>query len=224
MQPLISRIQPLQIDTIQVAERSFVRGKVNKPVDVTGTKFAAKIKLERTIGVALPSGKYRVEVIIAGATGTGSYKIVDIEHGTETAPILTAAEKIEGRISGVAITVADTTGTQAGDYVEFIVEGDSTFLQPGTIMGKVTDANSPLKGNWIPVYDDTLALVGPLRILNGFVETDKTQTLAPNLREVNMSKNFATSVIVYAQINEAQCRKINLTDAMKERITGIVWE
>lgn len=217
----ISRLQPLQIDTIELAPKSYIRGVIGDPFNVVGTALADKITLARTVGVALPSGTYNIEVVVAGVAGTGSYKIVDADNGTKTATILTSASAVLGSIAGVGVIVTDTSGTVAGDYVQFVVDGDQTRIIPGTIVTQLTDGAN--KGKWVPAYAD-ITNGGAVRVVNGFAQTDKTKLQPQDSYEVNISTVNTTSVILFGVAIEAVARAINLTDALKAKITGIVWE
>jgi len=217
---MINRIQPLQLDTVQLLPKSYIRGGIKAAYNVTGTALAGKLVTVRNTNVALPEGNYRVEVAIVGAVGVGAYKIHDLDHGTVSANILTSATAQAGLIAGVNLTIADTTGTVLGDYAEFQVEGDQTYIIPGTVVGRF--ASGVNKGKWAPAYDDTIATFDVIRVISGFAETNKDQTLAPNLRQVNISENYATSCYIFAQLIEANL--VNLTANLKAKLTGIVWE
>lgn len=217
----ISRIQPLQIDTAKLLPNSAIPGIVPTPVNVVGSGLAAKTTLSRNVNVQMPDGHYRLVVVVAGATGTGSYKIHDLTRGTVTGTILTSATKTAGLISGVDVLIADTTGTTAGNYVEFDVIGDQTYIIPGVIIGRIkTGVNA---GVWKPITDAEIANCDAFGITQSFQETDKNKTVLPHGYENNISDVYTIDYIVYGQLIESVCREINLTDALKGKLTHIHW-
>lgn len=220
---LLSRLQPLQIDTVIMGEKTYLRGKVNSAVNVVGTTLAGLITVKRNNDYAfkMPNGRYRVEVITNGSSGT--YKVIDLENGTETAPITVNAAENKTLIAGVSIKITTLEGCTNGDYAEFTVIGDSTSLKPGTIVGKLNDESHPHHGKYVVATNDILSKLSSLRVMNGYVETDKSITIAPIMNDINLSKNFATSVIVFGMVDEEICKAKNLTDEMKAKIQGIVW-
>lgn len=214
----ISKLQPLQMDTVALVPNSYIPGVVGAVTDVVGTGFAAKVIPTDNINVAMNDGNYRVTVVAVGATGVGSYTITDLERGTTTGTILTSATKQSGYIAGVDILVADTVGMAVGAYAEFSVIGDQTYIIPGTILGRVTGTH-----NWSPASDATINNFDRFTIANSFQETDKTKTVLPNGYENNVSQVYTIDVIVYGQIVDSACRAINMTDNLKAKLTQICW-
>lgn len=219
----ISNLQPVQIETVEIAKNAYIRGRIGEPTDVVGSTLASKITLDRNTNVRLPDGTYQVKVTVAGAAGTGKYQVIDVENGTVTAEITTAAGAQAGVIAGVNITVTDTDGCAKDDVVEFVVYGDQTRIIPGTVIGRVKDKEDPRFGLWVPAYDDTINTFDVFRVVNGYQQTDKSKLTPEDSFDVNISTNYITSAIVFGEVFESVLRDINLTDTLKAKLTGIVW-
>lgn len=214
----ISNLQPVQIETVELAKGAYIRGKIGTANDVVGATLASKITLERNVNTKLPDGIYQVKVTVAGAAGTGKYQVIDVENGTVTSEITTAAEAQSGVIAGVNITVTDTSGCAVDDVAEFEVSGDQTRIIPGTVIGRKADT-----GLWAPAYDDTIDSFDAFRVVNGYQQTDKSKLTPEDSFDVNISTNYITSAIVFGEVYENVLREINLTDTLKAKLTGIVW-
>lgn len=204
----IFKIQPLQMDTVELAPNTAIQGSIGKVVDVVGTAFAAKVTLAAN-ALPMQDGNYEIVVVKAGATGTGSYKVVNIDSGFESAETLTSATPNTQLIAGVSITVQDTTGTNPGDKVTFSVIGDQTYIIPGTVVGKIASGSN--QGKWRAVRStDSLSDFTQFRVAAGFQETDKSKTVLPIGYESNLSNVFTLDVVVYGQIIESAVKAINL--------------
>jgi hypothetical protein len=204
----IYKVQPLQIDTVELVPNSVIRGFVGAPVDVVGTKLAAKVTLELN-GLALVDGTYEIVCTLTGAAGTGTVKVVNVDTGFESGDIVTGVAS-NNIVSGVTITVSDCTDVVANDKVVFNVVGDQTYIIPGTVLGKLKTGTHT--GKWRPVLpnDNVDATFSQLRVASGFQETDKSKTVLPSGYESNLSNVFTIDVVVYGQIYESVCNGINL--------------
>ena len=127
-------------------------------------------------------------------------------------------------IYGIEITVASgLTGVTEGDIVDVEIIGDSTYIVPGTILGRIKDSESDNFGKFEPIGSD-LTKYDILRVCGGTIETNKQNFVAPVSDVTNNADNYTVDVYVFAQVIEEACRAINLTDDAKKRIEGIVWE
>lgn len=215
----IFKIQPLQIDTVELLPGCKVPGIIGAVVDVVGTTLKAKTTVVRAIGnIPLIDGIYQIKV-----TNTGKVTVFDMENGTSSAEY-TVGEGIEivDAVPGVKITIAKDAGATLGDIAEFEVVGDQTYIIPGTILGRIaTGANA---GKWRPVLSDAdMSNFDCYRVASTVQETDKKKTVLPHGYEVNLSSVYTIDVIVYGQIFESVCRGINLTDAIKAKMPFIAW-
>lgn len=217
---MISRLQPLQIDTIELAPKCYIRGSIGTPVDVVGATLSGLITMERNPNVKLPEGKYQIMVVNGGA----GYQVIDVDNSTVSAEIAPAAEAQAGVIAGINLTIAELTGCAEGDYVEFEVSGDQTRIIPGTVVGRISDVNDARCGKWVPAYEDMMDKCDVFRLVNGFQDTDKSKLVPEYSRETIISDNYITSVILFGIAYEKVARGINMTDALKEKLTGIIWE
>jgi hypothetical protein len=204
----IYKVQPLQIDTVELVPNSVIRGFVSAPVNVVGTKLAAKVTLELN-GLALVDGTYEIVCTLTGAAGTGTVKVVNVDTGFESGDIVTGVAS-NNTVSGVTITVSDCTDVVANDKVVFNIVGDQTYIIPGTVLGKLKTGTHT--GKWRPVLpnDNVDATFSQLRVASGFQETDKSKTVLPSGYESNLSNVFTIDVVVYGQIYESVCNGINL--------------
>jgi hypothetical protein len=218
----IYRLQPLQLDTAILTPMSYIRGTIGAPFNIVGTALAALVTPSRVLTSSLPTGKYQITVTTVGAVGVGAYTVTDLTHGLTSAAVLTSATAQTGLIPGVSLIVSSTTGTAVGDSAEFDVDGDQTWIIPGTVLGRYSSGAN--QGKWAPAYDDTIANFDIFRVANGFQETNKQALVPYNSREAIISDQLATSVIVFGTLSDANCRLINLTNNLKAQLTGIVWE
>ena len=218
MQRTIFKLQPLQADTVQLVPNSYIPGIIGSPNDLQGSALAAKVTLSRNPNVRMRDGVYRIAVTAVGAAGTGAYTITEQESGQQTGVIATAATKVAGLVGGIDVLVTDTTGCAVGDYCEFEVTGDQTFIIPGTVLGRVAGTHT-----WKPASDATIASFDAFTIAAGTCETDKTQTVQPDGYETSVSQVYSITVVVYAQVIEAACRAVNLTDNLKAKLQHIAW-
>ena len=126
-------------------------------------------------------------------------------------------------VQGLTITVASgLTGVVVGDIVDVYIVGDSTYIIPGTIMGRIKDESSDYFGKWMPIGTD-LTKFDALRVCGGTLETDKSRLVAPASDTMMVADNYTVDGYVFAEVIESVCRNINLTDEAKTKITGIVW-
>jgi len=204
----IYKVQPLQIDTVELVPNSVIRGFVNTPVDVVGTKLADKITLILN-GLALVDGTYEIVCTLTGAAGVGTYKIVNVDTGFESADIVSGVLN-SNTISGVTVLVSDCLTVTANDKAVINVVGDQTYIIPGTVLGKLKTGTQT--GKWRPVLpnDNIDVTFSQLRIASGFQETDKSKTVLPSGYESNLSNVFTIDVVVFGQIYESVCNGINL--------------
>lgn len=216
----IYKIQPLQIDTVELIPSSSIEGNISSVVNSTGTSMSARVTLTAN---ALPKvdGSFRIKVKTAG----GKYDIIDTITGTVLRADIDSSDTvtIADLIPGVTIKVAAFTGETVGNACDFQTIADQTYIIPGTILGKVkTGVNS---GKWRPVRstDTDLSVFDSFRICNGFQETDKTKTVLPHGYEVNLSSVFTVDVVVYGQVFRSVCNSINLTTALEAKMPFIAF-
>lgn len=213
----IFKLQPLQIDTVELVPMSAVPGILKTPVDVVGTSVKARVTLSRNEGnVPLIDGTYQIKV-----TSANKVTVIDTVRGTTSAEYdATSGVTILDAVPGAKIEVS--TGTlNVGDIAEFEVIGDQTYIIPGTVLGRIKDGVNA--GKWKPVSESTLTGYDQFRIASTAQETDKTKTVLPHGYEVNLSSVYTIDVIVYGQIYEAVCRDINLTDDLKAKMPFVAW-
>lgn len=215
----IFKIQPVQTDTVQLIPNCALRGKIGEPVDVVGDALAAKITLTRNANIPLTDGVYRVECVNTGTEQSPSLAFVVENLNTQTTSgSFAAGTANQGIIGGINLTISNTTGVAEGDYAEFEVTGDQTYIVPGTVLGRVKGTK-----NWKPAYDDEIDSFDEFRIAQTFQETDKSQTVLPHGYEFSVSQVFSIAVVVYGQLIESACRAINLTNNLKAKMPWYVW-
>lgn len=217
----IFKLQPLQIDTVELVPMSAVPGILRTPVDVVGTSVKKGVTLARSEGnIPLIDGTYQIKV-----TSTGKVTIIDTVRGTQSGEYTVDTSNgvvITDAVPGAKITVSkDVATASAGDIAEFEVVGDQTYIIPGTVLGRVKEGANA--GKWKPVSESDLSGYDQFRIASTAQETDKTKTVLPHGYEVNLSSVYTIDVIVYGQIYEAVCRDINLTDDLKEKMPFVAW-
>lgn len=217
----ISRIQPLQRDTAKVIPNSYVLGGLKQIIDVIGTAFGALLTVNRVSDVnAVYDGTYRFT-----CTGTGKFKVTNLDTNVTSAEYNASSSEVTVKdIYGIEVKVASgLTGVTEGDIVDVEIIGDSTYIVPGTILGRIKDSESDNFGKFEPIGSD-LTKYDILRVCGGTIETNKQNFVAPVSDVTNNADNYTVDVYVFAQVIEEVCRAINLTDDAKKRIEGIVWE
>lgn len=217
----IFKLQPIQIDTVELLPNSKVPGIIGTAVDVVGTSIADEMTIERATGnIPLIDGKYQVK-----ATDTGKVTVFDIENGTSSGEYTvdsTNGVVIVDAVPGVKLTLTKDAATTNGDIAEFEVIGDQTYIIPGTILGRIKEGANV--GKWRPVLSDAdMSNFDCYRVASTVQETDKKKTVLPHGYEVNLSSVFTIDVIVYGQIYESVCRGINLTNNLKNAMPFIAW-
>lgn len=216
----IFKLQPLQIDTVELLPMSAVPGILKTPVDVVGTSIKKNTTLSRTEGnIPLIDGTYQIK-----ATGAGKVVVLDVVRGTSSGEYTVDSSNgvvIKDAVPGATITLTKDAASNSGDIAEFEVVGDQTYIIPGTILGRIKEGANA--GKWKPVSETNLEGYDQFRIASTAQETDKTKTVLPHGYEVNLSDVFTIDVIVYGQIYEGVCRDINLTDALKAKMPFIAW-
>lgn len=215
-----SRLTPLQMDTAILVPRTTLPGIIATPADVVGTTLGGLIKAERTsYGLPLVDGTYRIEVV-----GDGSkYKVTNINTGFESSEQTPAADAVTTLIPGVSLTIASLTGCVAGDYADIDVAGDTTFIVPGTVLGRLKDGVN--QGKYEVAVDPNMAKYDILRICAGTLETDpdKRRIGSDGSSMMVNADTMTVSVYVFAQLSKTIVDSVNMTDAMREKIQGIVW-
>lgn len=220
----IFKIQPLQIDTVELLPMSAVPGIMKAVVDVTGTGLADAVSLSRLDGnIPLLDGNYQIKV-----TSEKKVTISDLTRGTVSAEYdCTAATDeapvvISDAIPGAKLSVKNITSVAQGNMAEVEIIGDQTYIIPGTILGRIKSGMNA--GKWKPVSESDISGYDCFRIASTVQETDKTKTVLPHGYESNLSDVFTIDVIVYGQIYESVCRDINLTDDLKKQLSFIAWQ
>lgn len=217
----IFKIQPLQIDTVELVPGCKVPGIIGTAVDVVGSSFKNNMTIERTVGnIPLIDGTYQIKT-----TTEGKVTVFDVENETSSGEYVVDGSNgvvITDAVPGVKITLTKDAGKVLGDIAEFEVIGDQTYIIPGTVLGRIkTGVNA---GKWRPVLSDTdMDNFDCYRIASTVQETDKKKTVLPHGYEVNLSSVYTIDVIVYGQIFESVCRGINLTDKTKAEMSFIAW-
>lgn len=216
----IFKIQPLQTDTVQLIPGCSLRGKIGDPVDVVGDKLAEQITLTRNPNIPLPDGVFRVECVNVSETATPSLAVVvsNVATGQTSGSFAPGNTAQKGILAGIDIKVAALTDVAEGDYAEFEVTGDQTYIVPGTVLGRVKGTKT-----WKPAYDDEIDSFDEFRVAQTFQETDKTKTVLPHGYEFSVSQVFTIAVVVYGQLIESACKAINLTDNLKAKMPWYVW-
>lgn len=217
----ISRLQPLQRDTAIVVPMSTIKGGASEAINVVGTKLSTAIKVERVndlIPVMDTSLRFTV-------TETGKFTVANVDTGytTETKDA-SSADAVLTEFPGLKITVASgLKSAVANDICDVNVIGDSTYIVPGTILGRIKDSNSDYFGQYEPVGSD-ITKYDIFRVCGGVIETNKANFVAPISNTMNTDDRYTVDVYVFAQVIESVCRGINLTDDIKAKMQGIVWE
>lgn len=215
----IYKIQPLQIDTVELLPNSAIPGSIGTVKNTVGSSMAARVTIERN-ALPLADGNYKIVVV----TAAGTYKIVNEDTGFESAVLTSSDTFVENVVSGLKIKVAAFTGETIGNSASFSVVGDQTYIIPGTVIGRIASGNT--KGKWRPVMStDVLTTFDQFRICTGFQETDKNKTVLTAGYENNISNVFIIDVCVYGQLIENVCNEINLkaVSGLKEKMPFYAW-
>lgn len=217
----INRLTPLLRDTAQIVPNSTIKGGKAILTDVVGTALSKLIKVER-VADNLPVIDTNLRFTV---TETGKFKVQNVDTGYETAvKDATSANVTITDFSGLKITVTSgLAGTTANDICDVSIYGDSSYIVPGTILGRIKDEASDYFGHFEPVGSD-INKYDIFRVCGSTIETNKANFLAPVESTMNNDDRYTVDVLVFAQVIEAVCKDINLTDAIKAKITGIVWE
>lgn len=216
----ISRLTPLQRDTAIVVPMSTIKGGKAEMTDVVGTLGIA-IKVERTSD-ALPVFDTSLRFLV---TDAGKFTVTNVDTGYVTAEQdATSADVVLTEFSGLKITVVSGLNSAvANDICDVNILGDSTYIVPGTILGRIKDANSDYFGRWEPVGSD-IAKYDVFRVCGGTIDTNKANHIPAVSNTMNMDDKYTVDVYVFGQVIESVCRDINLTDEIKAKMQGIVWE
>lgn len=215
-----SRLTPLQMDTAILVPRTTLPGIISTPTNVVGETLAGLITATRTsYGLPLVDGTYRVEIV-----GDGSkFKVTNMDTGFESEETSPAADPITTLIPGVSLTIAALTGCVAGDYADIDVFGDTTYIVPGTVLGRLKDGTN--KGKYEVAIDPNIEKYDILRICAGTLETDpdKRRIGSDGSSMMVNADTMTVSVYVFAQLSKSIVDGVNMTDKMREKIQGIVW-
>lgn len=214
-----SVLQPLQMDTAIVVPKSVLPGLIGDVKNVTGSTLAGLVDLSRiSYGMPMPTGTYRIEVV-----EDGKYKVTNVETGFSSAEVAPAADGNTTLIPGVAVKIPALTGCVAGDYAEVDVFGDTTYIVPGTVLGRLK--TGPNAGKYEVAVDPNIGNYDIVRIASGALETDSSKKgIGSDGSSMMVNADTLTvSVYVFAQLKEDVCKNVNMTDALKDKIQGIVW-
>lgn len=216
----IGTLPPLQRDTAQIIPMSSIKGGSFVANDIVGTVLKGAIKIER-IDDKIPVVDTPLRIL---ATAANKFKITNQETGYTTAELDTSTTNaVCNDFGGLKITIDNTklTGVAADDICDVSIIGDSTYIVPGTILGRVKTGE--YKGKYEPIGSD-LDNYDVLRVCGGTIETNKANFVAPVLNTMNNDDRYTVDVYVFAQVSETICRSINMTDDAKSKLQGIVWE
>lgn len=217
----ISRLTPLQRDTAIVVPMSTIKGGKTEMTDVVGEKLSTVIKVERTSD-ALPVFDTSLRFLV---TETGKFTVTNVDTGyVTTEQDASSADVVLTEFSGLKITVASGLASAvANDICDVNILGDSTYIVPGTILGRIKDTKSDYFGRWEPVGSD-ITKYDVFRVCGSTVETNKANHIPAVSNTMNMDDKYTVDVYVFGQVIESVCRDINLTDEIKAKMQGIVWE
>lgn len=218
-----SKIQPLQMDTAIIVPKSTVPGVIGAAKNIVGSKLASLIKADRiSFGIPMPNGTYRFEVVSDG--GATKYVVTNIDTGFKSAPTDVSATPNTTLIPGVSVTVEALTDCVAGDYADVTVLGDTTFIVPGTVLGRLK--NGANKGKYVVANDTDIDSYDAIRISAGTLETDpdKKRIGSDGSSTIVNADTMTVAVYVFAQLTKSVCEDINLTTALEAKIKGIVWD
>lgn len=213
------RLQPLQMDTAILVPKSTLPGLIGDVKDVVGKTLGGLITLERTsYGIPMPDGRYRFE-----CTAEGKYKVTNLDTGFESEVQTPGTDGVTTLVPGITVKLADMTGVVAGDYADVDVYGDTTYIIPGTVLGRLN--SGPNKGKYEVAIDTNIAKYDIVRIAAGALETDANKRgIGSDGSSMMVNADTLTvSVYVYAQLSKEVVQGVNMTEALEKKIQGIVW-
>ena len=218
----ISKLPPLQRDTAMIVPNSTIKGGSFDAVDVVGNNFSSIIKIER-VNDKLPVLDTNLRFV---ATAASKFTITNVDTGYVTAEQdASSADVTVVDFAGIKITIASADASKfvADDICDISVIGDSTYIVPGTILGRIKDENSQYHGWYEPIGSD-LTQYDILRVCGGTIETNKANLVAAASDIMNNDNKYTVDVYVFGQVYKHVCSEINLTDDAEKMIQGIVWE
>lgn len=216
----ISVLPPVQRGTANIVPMSTIKGGQSTKTNVVGTALDGAITVERVSDdIAVQDTTLRFIV-----TETGKFKVVDTNSGYDSGvQDATSAAVILTQFGGLKITVAQNLNSAvADDICDVSIYGDSTYIVPGTILGRIKDENSDYFGKYEPV-GSTISKYDHFVVCGGTIETNKQNYIAPVSDTVNNDDSYTVDYYVFAEVIESVCKSINLTDAIKAKINGIAW-
>jgi len=216
----ISVLPPLQRGTAIIVPNSYIKGGQSEKTDVVGEALSEAITVVRVSdSILVPDQTLRFTV-----TETGKFKVSDTSTGyVSDVQDATSAAVVITTFPGLKITVAQGLNSAvADDICDVSVYGDSTYIVPGTILGRIKDTNSEYCGRYEPIGSD-LTKYDHICVCGGTVETNKQNFIAPVDLSVNNDDRLTVDYYVFAEVIESVCKEINLTDTAKAKISGIAW-
>lgn len=216
----LGTLPPLQRDTAQIIPMSSIKGGTFVADNVVGSVLKDAIKVER-VSDKMPVVDTPLRIL---ATATNKFTITNQETGYVTAELnASSADAVCTDFGGLKITIlsAKLTGVAADDICDVSIMGDSTYIVPGTILGRVKTGD--YAGKYEPIGSD-LTQYDVLRVCGGTIETNKANFVAPVNNTMNNDDRYTVDVYVFGQVFESVCRSINMTDSAKAKLQGIVWE
>lgn len=148
----IGTLPPLQRATAQIIPMSAILGGKAEKTNVIGNALADLITISR-VSDLMPVYDMNLRVT---CTSTGKFKIENVDTGYVTTEKDATSSQVEiTEFSGIKITVASgLTGAVADDICDIGVYGDSTFIVPGTILGRIKDESNDYFGQFEPIKSD----------------------------------------------------------------------
>ena len=220
----LGTLPPLQRDTAQIIPMSYIKGGTFVADNVVGSVLKDAIKVER-VSDKMPVVDTPLRILATATnTNTNKFTITNQETGYVTAELdASTVDAVCSDFGGLKITIisANLTGVAADDICDVSIMGDSTYIVPGTILGRVKTGD--YAGKYEPIGSD-LSAYDVLRVCGGTIETNKSNFVSPIYNTMNNDDRFTVDVYVFGQVFESVCRSINMTDDAKARLQGIVWE
>ena len=216
----ISVVPPLQRGTLTVIPMSTIKGGKSVKTNVVGTKLADAIEVKRVSdAIAVSDTTLRFTV-----TSANKFKVSDTNTGYESEELDASTKpSVLTAFGGLKIVVnQNLNGAVASDICDVSIYGDSTYIVPGTILGRIKDEKSSYYGKYEPVGSD-LTKYNHFVVCGGMLETNKQNNVAPVSDTINGDDSYTVDYYVFAEVIESVCRDINLTDDIKAKITGIAW-
>lgn len=216
----ISILPPVQRGTVKVVPNSYIKGGKSHIVNVVGTKLKDAITIERIDDkIFCPDGLFRIEV-----TSANKVVVENIDTGYKTAEKDAGAGAVTiTDFSGIKIKIAQNlNGASVHDTADVSVIGDSTYIVPGTILGRINDVHNSYFGMYEPV-GSTITQYDNFRVCGGALETNRQNLVAPVSNTIVNDDNNTVDVYIFAEVIESVCKEINLTDAIKAKMYGINW-